>query len=112
MCIRDRYLPPPKDQPYQANPTVACKGYDFDMLLVLLNIEARESGWKMALFEAGRRRVSRARLEAATDSLLQSTAFAEMPTELCDSFAERVRYIRAHSTLAHDEQAANAGRHD
>ena len=106
------YLPPPKDQPYQANPTVACKGYDFDMLLVLLNIEARKSGWKMALFEAGRRRVSRARLEAATDSLLQSTAFAEMPTELRDSFAERVRYIRAHSTLAHDEQAANAGRHD
>jgi hypothetical protein len=96
------YLPPPKDQPYQANPTVACKEYDFDMLLVLLNIEVRKSGWKMALFEAGRRRVSRARLEAATDSLLQSTAFAEMPTELRDGFAERVRYIRAHSTLAHD----------
>ena len=97
------YLPPPNDEPNQANPAIACKEYDFDMLLVLLNIEARKSGWKMALFEAGRRRVSRARLKAATDSLLQSTAFAEMPTELRDGFAERVRYIWAQSTLALDE---------
>jgi hypothetical protein len=96
----DVFLPPPPEQPDEARPAVARTECDFDMLLVLLNIEARKSGWKEALFETGRRRVSRTRLAAATDSLLQSAAFADTPPELCTGCAECVRGIRAHSTLA------------
>ena len=96
----DVFLPPPPEQPDEARPAVARTECDFDMLLVLLNIEARKSGWKEALFETGRRRVSRTRLAAATDSLLQSAAFADTPPELCTGCAECVRGIRARSTLA------------
>jgi hypothetical protein len=108
----DVFLPPPPEQPDEARPAVARTEHDFDMLLVLLNIEARKSGWKELLFASGGRRVSRARLADATDSLLQSAAFADTPPELRNSCAECVRGIRARSTLAHDEQAANAGRDD
>ena len=83
-------------------PIVARTEFDYDMLLVLLGlVETRKkSGWRDALFEEGSGRVSRARLVAATESLLQCAAFAEQPPELRSGFADCVRDIRARSTLA------------
>ena len=85
------FLPPPEDNPDEANPTVACIEFDFDMLLVMLNIEADKSGWKELLYDPGRKRVSRTRLAAATESLLQNA-----DTQLHDCVLD----IRARSTLA------------
>jgi hypothetical protein len=85
------FLPP---GPEQRRPLVARSEYDWDMLHVLLVIEVHKSEWRAVLFEEGVPRVSRSRLQAASDSLLQSAAFNDAPSELRVSFAACLQAIR------------------
>jgi hypothetical protein len=93
----EQFLPP---GPEQRHTLCARVEYDYDMLLVLLVIEVHKSDWKAVLYDDGVARVSRPRLLAATEHLLESPAFIGAPTALRTSFAACVHGVRKSSTLA------------
>ena len=93
----EQFLPPGPEQRHALRARVE---YDYDMLLVLLVIEVHKSDWKAVLYDDGVARVSRPRLQAATDHLLESAAFIGAPAALRTSFAACVHGVRKSSTLA------------
>jgi hypothetical protein len=92
----EAFLPP---GPEQRRPLIARTEYDYDMLLVLLVIEAHKSVWKDVLFVEGHPRVSRPRLQDASGTLAQGGVFLDAPPELQASFAACVQSVRGRSTL-------------
>ena len=74
--------------------------YDFDMLIVLLIIQARKADWHTVVYdELSPRRPVRARLRAVLDELPHTATFADAPPEQRDSFAACLRHIRSRSMI-------------